>query len=527
MIQVSAGVYELKPGDELIWHYTLNLGKDIENSYKKFDLFINGEKPEVPEVPEVPQINEAPVITASDIELKVGDKFDAMSGVSASDKEDGDITKNIKVIKNTVDTSKAGTYEVVYEVKDSKGLKTTKEIKVVVVKEIEVVDVADMIKHAAKWELENVKNPTYTDEWDILGLVRGDIEVPKGYYEKYYNNLVKVVKEKDGNLSSRKYTEYSRVIIALSALGYDPTDVGGYNLVEKLYDFDKVSKQGINGVIFALIALDTKDYEIKGDLNSREKMINYILENQLKDGGFALSGNTGEVDITAMALQALAKYKDQQKVNAAIEKALNFLSKAQLGDGGFGTEEGENVESASQVLVAINVLGISAKDERFIKNGKTIIDAIKKFEVKDGGYKHLLTDKNANDMATEQALSALVSQDRLNKGKTSLYDMSDMKEDIPSTPQKPETDDNTQDNDTQGNVENPGIDEDNTPDNTEKPEINDNDTDDNTEKPGTDDNDIDSNTQVPETSDKSLMPFILMGILAIAGIIIINRKKSS
>ena len=522
MPQISAGAYELKPGDELIWHYTLNLGKDIENSYKKFDLFINSEQPEVPEQPENPETNEAPVITASDIELKVGDKFDVMSGVSASDKEDGDISKNIKVVKNTVDTSKAGTYKVVYEVKDSKGLKVTKEIKVVVVKEIEIVDVADMIKHASKWELSNVTNPTYTDEWDILGLVRGDIEVPKGYYETYYKNLVKAVKEKDGNLSSRKYTEYSRVIIALSALGYDPTDVSGYNLVEKLYNFDDVSKQGINGVIFALIALDTKDFEIKGDLNSREMMINFILENQLKDGGFALSGDNGEVDITAMALQALAKYKDEEKVKVAIEKALNFLSKTQLGNGGFGSEEGENVESASQVLVAINSLGISAKDERFVKNGKTIVDAINKFEVKGGGYKHLLTDKNANDMATEQVLYALVSQERLNKGKTSLYDMSDVKEDVPSTPENP----GTGDNDTDDNTENPGTDDNNTDDNTEKPGTGDNDTDDDTQNPGSE-NEQDSNTGSVQTSDKSVMPFVYMGILAMAGIMIINRKKLS
>ncbi|MCR8743798.1 S-layer homology domain-containing protein [Romboutsia lituseburensis] len=326
------------------------------------------------------------------------------------------------------------------------------EIDIVV--NAESVDTTEGIKHAADWELENVKAPGYQDEWDILGLSRGDVKVPDDYYEAYYKNLVEVVKDKKGELNKNKYTEYSRVIIALTALGYDPTDVVGYNLVEKLYDFDNVSKQGINGIIFALIALDSKDFDIKGDLNSREMMINHILKNQLEDGGFALSGNKGEIDITAMAIQALAKYKNQENVKVAIEKALNFLSNSQIETGGFQIKsslfknimnditnnEAENVESAAQVLVAINSLGIDNTDQRFVKNGKTIVDNIMTFKANDGGFKHLKSEKKANDMATEQVLYALVSQNRLENNKTNLYDMSDVKEnkpEIPSTNEKP------------------------------------------------------------------------------------------
>ena len=139
-------------------------------------------------------------------------------------------------------------------------VKNTDKMKKIFNQYVEVpkAELSDMIKNASNWILENTKNPGYQDEWKILGLKRGNIEVPSDYYETYYNNLVKVLKEKDGNLSRTKYSEYSRVIIALTALGYDPTDVGGYNLVEKLFDFNNVSKQGINGVIFALMALDTK-----------------------------------------------------------------------------------------------------------------------------------------------------------------------------------------------------------------------------------------------------------------------------
>ena len=80
--------------------------------------------------PEFEEKNEAPVISASDVSISVGDKFDAKSLATANDKEEGDLTKNIKVISDNVNTNKAGTYSVTYEVSDSKGLTTTKTITV-------------------------------------------------------------------------------------------------------------------------------------------------------------------------------------------------------------------------------------------------------------------------------------------------------------------------------------------------------------------------------------------------------------
>ena len=504
---LSAGAYKLNPQDELIWHYTLDLGHDINKSYIKFNEFLiaNGE-----EAPEIPEENNAPVISASDVEIELGKEFDVMNGVTAKDNEDGDITSSIKVIQNNVDTSKEGTYKVVYEVQDSKGLKTTKEISVKVIKNTINIDVLDLINNATKYIFNNIKNPGYEDEWKILGLKRGNIKVPDNYYETYYNNLVKVVKEKNGELHRSKYTEYSRVIITLTALGYDPTDVGGYNLVEKLFDLDKVSKQGINGVIFALIALDTKNFEINTNENSREMMINYILENQLSDGGFSLNNKTSEIDITAMAIQALAKYKDDEKVKSSIDKALSYLTKLQLANGGFATSEGENVESNAQVLVAINALGISAGDERFTKGNNTIVDAIAKFKIEGEGYKHLLSDTTSNSMATEQVLYALVSQERLNQNKTRLYDMSDVLEnDIPNI-EDPDTDEesdnNEEDNSDSSTGEN-GNSEDNNDENN--------------------DNDESNGENNPQTSDTSILQFVILLIVASIGLVVINRRKTN
>lgn len=289
------------------------------------------------------------------------------------------------------------------------------------------IDLSSQIQQTSDFIINNIKNPSYGDEWKILGLARSGIKVPDNYFQTYYKNLEATVIQKKGNLHRSKYTEYSRVIITLTAIGKDPTNVGGYNLVEKLYDYKNVSKQGINGTIFALIALDTKNFSIPEGKNiSREQLIQGIIDQQLPDGGFNLTNDKGDADITAMALQSLAKYKDKENVKLALDKAINFLSNIQLESGGYGTAEGETVESSCQVLVALNALGIDINDTRFVKNGKNVVDAIMRFKVDDGGFKHLYTDTNSNLMATEQALYSMVSQSRYENKKTRLYDMSDV-----------------------------------------------------------------------------------------------------
>ena len=87
---------------------------------------------EVEVVPTPVELNHVPTINASDKTITVGDKFDPMKDVTANDNEDGDLTSKIKVIHNTVDTKKAGTYEVTYQVADSQGGSVTKTIKVTV-----------------------------------------------------------------------------------------------------------------------------------------------------------------------------------------------------------------------------------------------------------------------------------------------------------------------------------------------------------------------------------------------------------
>ena len=262
-------------------------------------------------------------------------------------------------------------------------------------------------------------------EWMVIGLARSGRPVPAGYYD----NVVEYVKAKaDANerLHPAKVTDNARVILALTAIGKDVTNVGGHNLLKGMDNMAYVQKQGINGPIFTLIALDSHNYPTMGDV-TREKLIQVILDAQLPGGGWNLSGENADTDMTAMAIQALAPYyKTNETVKAAVDKALEALSALQRGDGGFGSWGTVNSESCAQVIVALTALGIDpATDSRFVKNGSTVLGALAGFYVDGGGFKHT-ADGERNGMATEQGYYALAAYYRFLNGQTSLYNMSDV-----------------------------------------------------------------------------------------------------
>ena len=262
-------------------------------------------------------------------------------------------------------------------------------------------------------------------EWMVIGLARSGRTVPAGYYD----NVVEYVKANaDANerLHRAKVTDNARIILALTSIGKDVTNVGGHNLLKGLDNMAYVQKQGINGPIFTLIALDSHNYPTMGDV-TREKLIQVILDAQLPNGGWNLSGENADTDMTAMAIQALAPYyKTNETVKAAVDKALEALSALQRNDGGFGSWGTVNSESCAQVIVALTALGIDpATDSRFVKNGSTVLGALAGFYVDGGGFKHT-ADGERNGMATEQSYYALAAYYRFVNGQTSLYDMSDV-----------------------------------------------------------------------------------------------------
>ena len=286
--------------------------------------------------------------------------------------------------------------------------------------------------------LNNVENPTVGSvggEWAVIQLARSG-NMTETFKNKYLKNLNDNLASDDGLLSTNKATDYERVILALSALGYDASNYEGYDLISPLADYDFTVKQGLNGAIYGLLALDTCKYEIPTcaedkTQNSREKLLEYVLSKQLEDGGWTFGGSNYDVDMTAMTLQALAPYySTNDKVKSAVDKAVDLLANVQCKDGGYASWGNENPCSATQVLCALSMLNIDAlKDTRFITDdGDTILSYLMNFSIVDNdnvSFKFQL-NSNIDGMTTEQIGYSLTAYNRFLNNKKSLYDYSDV-----------------------------------------------------------------------------------------------------
>ena len=290
------------------------------------------------------------------------------------------------------------------------------------------------IEKTARYLQAQIPEPTCAavgGDWLVFGLARSGVRMPQKYFDAYYKNVEDYIVSVNGVLSRKKNTEYSRVVLALTAIGKNPADVAGFNLLLPLGDFDETVRQGVNGAIFALLALDSGGYEIPEvpeaeTQATRELYVGELLQREIPDGGWALTGSTPDADMTAMALQALAKYREQPEVEAAVERGLAVLSSLQEPDGGYTSWGSSNSESVAQVIVALTELGVPLDDERFTKNDLTVEDALLRFAQESGAFVHVLDGGGDDGMATEQAFYALAAIHRAETGKTTLYDMTDV-----------------------------------------------------------------------------------------------------
>ncbi len=290
------------------------------------------------------------------------------------------------------------------------------------------------------------QNPAVGSEWNVIGLARGGMDLSDPYFDTYYNHFANYLEEKKGKLTtSIRYTEYSKAVVTMTAIGKDASRIGGYNLLEYLADLNRVTAQGINGPIWALIALDSSpQYVIPekagvGEQTTREKLLELILNSSLPEGGWDLQSQAADPDMTGMAIQALAPYyrkEGYEDVTAAIDSGLEALSRIQNEDGGFSTMGAKTSESCVQVVTALCALGIDPEtDERFIKNGFWTVENLLTYHIPGSGFMHVKAGEGNNGggiagqvdgMATEQGYYALAAYQRLKEGKTSLYDMSDV-----------------------------------------------------------------------------------------------------
>ena len=294
--------------------------------------------------------------------------------------------------------------------------------------------------------LEYVKAETYNPslgstygEWAVLAEARGNVSASV-WYDKYLSNIAKSVASMNGKLdptsTQTKHTEYSRVILALTALGEDATKFTGsngtvYNLVEPLFEKNgstyRVSEQGNNGTAFALIALDSGNYyDNATGTTARNAWIKSLCDAQINNGAWGIDADFpgSNVDMTAMVVQALAPYcSTNATVKAAVDKAVEWLSAEYQKTGDYGSSE-----SAAQVIVALSALNIDAKiDSRFQHNGISVLSNFLSYaDETTGGFLHdKQPNSTVNQMASEQAAYTLVAYDRYVKGSNRLYDMSD------------------------------------------------------------------------------------------------------
>lgn len=276
-------------------------------------------------------------------------------------------------------------------------------------------------------------------EWAVLGQARAKVPLSEAYIAAYYEKVVAYVKanigsdgilRKPDDKNTPVITDNERIILALTAIGKDPANVGDKNLLKALQNKDimqvtDTSKTDINGLVMGLLALNSRNYT-----SDTSWLVQAVLEQQNKDGSWRASADTkpvGDVDMTAMALQALAPYhKDggNETVNTAVEKALNWLS-------GKYRSGYDSSESCAQVVIALSALNLDANtDARFTKTveGKTlsVLGNLLQYRVaENGGFKHQFADKAVNEMATEQALCAMAAYARFTEKANALYDMTD------------------------------------------------------------------------------------------------------
>ena len=267
--------------------------------------------------------------------------------------------------------------------------------------------------------------PAFADPaWQVIASARSETGCEKELQETYLSGLEKTLQENGGVLHKRKYTEYSKAVLAVSSLGLDPRDIAGFDILAPLSDDDAVVKQGINGAIWALLAVDSRDYPC----SARERYIEEILRHELPGGGWNMEGTgPADPDITAMALTALARYKSDRQVMFPVMRAVSVLKRLQENDGGYASCGTENAESDAQVIIALCSLGKDPSGKSFVKGGKSVVEALSAYELSDGSFMHVKEKPETDEIATDQGKLALTALWRMENRLPPLFDFRDMK----------------------------------------------------------------------------------------------------
>lgn len=242
------------------------------------------------------------------------------------------------------------------------------------------------------------------DEWYILALAQSD------HYDfsAYEAALLRYLTQNTVASASSRL----KFALCLKAIGSD------HPIISELLD-SSVGKQGIMSLVFGLHLFNNRT---ESRSFTADQILSQLISLQCADGGFSITGQYGDVDVTAMALQALASYPDPNaESDAAIDRALQFLSEKQQPSGGYSSYGAENPESTAQVIIALASLGIDpTADARFCKNGSTPLDALLRYRLPNGSFCHR-EGEETNHTATVQVFCAMTAYLRYAQGKGAFY----------------------------------------------------------------------------------------------------------
>ncbi len=327
--------------------------------------------------------------------------------------------------------------------------------------------------------LENVFD--FSDAKLVIALSQGGFSDNYNNYSAVLNNFISDKYHTNEKLYSLPAASGAQISLALLACDINPYIIKGTNgksynfLADNIYNRDaaySLGKNGIEGYAWGLIALDAYKYEYDVDiLKIREDLMAKIIDSQLPDGTYTSTDSTSPYYLSALSVLALAQDYNNEKrkteireqtialkkeidkkrkeegikvtfeefekeygiedeptlyhyVDSCIEKSLRALSEKQSDDGSYKTYSKSNIKTTSAIITALCTLGINPiTDERFIKNGNTLIDGLLKYQNADGSF---MADENSDiSEETTDALSALVSLKRFLRNEKPLYNFSD------------------------------------------------------------------------------------------------------
>ncbi|MEB9506010.1 DUF4430 domain-containing protein [Bacillus anthracis] len=290
---------------------------------------------------------------------------------------------------------------------------------------------AAQVNEAISKTSEKMLQDGIESDWVALGLSRSGKDIPIEAKLNYVKAVTEKVEKRVNRFSA---TDLARTIIMMNAMNADPTKVGEHNLVQKLYESDKVNS--VTGYTFALLAFDTKKYEVPVDSKwNRVALVDALLNAQHTDGGWTYDSasskdSASSVDVTGMVLSALAPYQDREDVKPAVQKAVAYLYNEQLENGGFSADGQENSNSVAQAIIGLSLVQ-DVDQNRLHKAMQNLLS----YQLPNGEFKWLPSDQNGSGMATEQAFLALLQFKDLGK---SIYDWSNVS--VPEIDKKPNVD---------------------------------------------------------------------------------------